>query len=320
MKSGSEVPLHEEFTYVYGIATQVIKCGPWKDLWKRESAPKALFLIIPGNPGLAGYYQTFMKALYTCLNRQYPIWTVGHAGHCKVPHGMKMIEETDVNKFDDGFGLRGQIEHKLSFIRKNVPKDVKLVLIGHSIGAHIAIEIMKRAQDVEIIRSLLLFPTVERMAESPQGKFMKPLLSWVRYPFYILVYPILLLPDGIKHFMLRLASSILMRADESALAATTDFLTFDCVANTMYMGNQELNEVRERDNAAIRKYLKKLTFYYGNQDSWCPRQYYEEMKRDFPDGDIRLCEKGLKHAFVLDSGEEMAAVLADWVQDDLARL
>ncbi|XP_060128421.1 lipid droplet-associated hydrolase [Zootoca vivipara] len=320
MKSEPEVPLHEEFTYVYGLATQVIKCGPWKDLWKRERAPKALFLVIPGNPGLPGYYRSFLKALYSCLNRQYPIWVVGHAGHCKVPHGMKMIEETDVNKLDDGFGLRGQIEHKLSFIRKNVPKDVKLVLIGHSIGAYMIIEMLKRARDVEIIRGLLLFPTVERIAESPQGKIMTPVLSWFRYPLYILSYLVWILPDRIKHFLLRLVSSTLLHADESALAATIDFLTVNCVANAMYMGHQEMNEVTERDNTAIRKHLKKLTFYYGSEDRWCPRQYYEEMKRDFPNGDIRLCEKGFRHAFVLDSSEEMAADLADWMRDDLARL
>lgn len=63
--------------------------------------------------------------------------------------------ETDVNKLNDGFGLRGQIEHKLSFIRKNVPKDVKLVLIGHSIGAYMIIEMMKRAQDVEVCQRCL---------------------------------------------------------------------------------------------------------------------------------------------------------------------
>nr|XP_028578171.1 lipid droplet-associated hydrolase [Podarcis muralis] len=319
MKSEPEVPLHEEFTYVYGMATQVIKCGPWKDLWKRKSAPKALLLVIPGNPGLPGYYRAFLKKLYSCLNQQYPVWVVGQAGHCKLPQGMKMIEETDVNKLNDGFGLRGQIEHKLSFIRKNVPKDVKLVLIGHSIGAYMIIEMMKRAQDVEILRSLLLFPTVERMAESPQGKIMTPLLTWFRYPLYMLSYFTSFLPDRIKHFVLRLAS-VILHLDDATLATTIDFLNFDSVVNAVYLGNQEMKQVVERDNTGIRKHLKKLTFYYGTIDCWCPLQYYEEMKRDFPDGDIRLCEKGLKHAFVIGSSEEMAEMVADWVRDDLARL
>ncbi|KAL8172935.1 UNVERIFIED_CONTAM: hypothetical protein K2H54_033952 [Gekko kuhli] len=64
----------------------------------------------------------------------------------------------------------------------------------------------------------------------------------------------------------------------------------------------------------------KLTFYYGATDLWCPVRYYEEMKAEFPDGDIRLCEKGIRHAFVLEASKEVAAMVTEWVQDDLARL
>uniref|UniRef100_A0A8C3PAK8 Lipid droplet associated hydrolase n=1 Tax=Chrysemys picta bellii TaxID=8478 RepID=A0A8C3PAK8_CHRPI len=80
-----QVPLYEEFIYCCGAATQVLKCGPWKDLLETESKtlPRLLFLIIPGNPGLAGYYRTFIRALYHGLNRRYPVWVVSHAGHCK---------------------------------------------------------------------------------------------------------------------------------------------------------------------------------------------------------------------------------------------
>nr|XP_023956833.1 lipid droplet-associated hydrolase-like [Chrysemys picta bellii] len=99
-RSGSEeqVPLYEEFIYCCGAATQVLKCGPWKDLLETESKtlPRLLFLIIPGNPGLAGYYRTFIRALYHGLNRRYPVWVVSHAGHCKPPNGMGMTEGTDL--------------------------------------------------------------------------------------------------------------------------------------------------------------------------------------------------------------------------------
>lgn len=49
-------------------------------------------------------------------------------------------------------------------------------------------------------------------------------------------------------------------------------------------------------------------------------QYYQDIRRDFPDGDIRLCERGLRHAFVLDAGEEMANMITEWIRDDLRGL
>lgn len=54
------------------------------------------------------------------------------------------------NDTDDVFGLQGQVEHKLKFLRKYVPKDVKLILIGHSIGSYIALKIMKQSPELEV--------------------------------------------------------------------------------------------------------------------------------------------------------------------------
>ena len=44
------------FVVVGGVPTKVITTGS-KGL---QDAPKRLVLVIPGNPGLAGYYETFM--------------------------------------------------------------------------------------------------------------------------------------------------------------------------------------------------------------------------------------------------------------------
>ena len=56
----------------------------------------------------------------------------------------------------------------------------------------------------------------------------------------------------------------------------------------------------------IEQNLKKLIFYYGATDHWAPVSYYEDMKKKFPDGEIYLCERKFKHAFVLESSEEVA--------------
>lgn len=78
--------------------------------------------------------------------------------------------------------------------------------------------------------------------------------------------------------------------------------------------------VGKRDDDAIKEFLPKLTFYYGKTDSWCPVKYYEDMKKDFPAGDIRLCEKGIAHAFVLGFSQEVAAIVADWMNNKLPKI
>ncbi|XP_026531334.1 lipid droplet-associated hydrolase isoform X3 [Notechis scutatus] len=267
--------IHEEFTYISGALTQILKCGPWEDLWNDKSAPRLLFLVIPEMP---------------------------------------------LNDTDDVFGLQGQAEHKLKFLRKYVPKDVKLVLIGHSIGSYFILKIMKHSPELEILRSILLFPTIERMAESPQGKLLTPLLCQLRYILYIPIYLATLLPERVKSFLVRFALNQQKLNDETLITTVTNMLNMDCIANIMYLASHEMRSVQERDNSTIKQHLNKLIFYYGATDRWCPLQYCEEMKMEFPDGDIRICEKGICHSFVLNSSKEMAEMITGWIQNDLAKL
>lgn len=61
----------------------------------------------------------------------------------------------------------------------------------------------------------------------------------------------------------------------------------------------------------------QIIFYYGATDHWCPVQYYYDIRKDFPHGDVRLCEKGFRHAFVLDAGSDVAQNVMEWIRADL---
>lgn len=251
------------------------------------------------------------------FEKQHPVWAVSHAGHCAPPDSMDMMDGSSSAADGDVFGLNGQIKHKLAFLRKYVPKETGLVLVGHSIGCYLILEMMKRDPELKVIKAVMLFPTIERMAQSPQGKVMTPLLCQMRYVAYLPVFLLSLLPEGLKTRLIKLVFSGIRSLDQTIIPATVGLLSGDCGANAMYMGGQEMREVLERDNETIRNNLEKLIFYYGATDHWCPVQYYQDMKQDFPLGDFRLCEKGLRHAFVLDSGRQVATMVVQWIRGDL---
>ncbi|EFB19819.1 hypothetical protein PANDA_002996, partial [Ailuropoda melanoleuca] len=226
--------------------------------------------------------------------------------------------DSNAQEINDIYGLQGQVEHKLAFLRTHVPKEVKLVVIGHSIGCHFNLEILKLAPELPIIRSFLLFPTIERMSESPNGRIATPLLCWLRYALYVFAYLLLKpWPEKIKSFVIRIALRMMnLQSEFSVLSVLEPF----CLANAAYLGGQEMMKVVKRDNDTIKTYLPKLTFYYGTIDAWCPTKYYEDIKKDFPEGDIRLCEKKIPHAFILRFPQEMADMVADWLKDDLSKI
>jgi len=100
----------------------------------------------------------------------------------------------DPKKYPDLYTLKGQVEHKLRFIEKYVPDNCDLYLVGHSIGSKIISELLKdsaMAQRLSVKRSIFLFPTLQKMRETPNGRKLiftasnflsiTIFLSWVRY-------------------------------------------------------------------------------------------------------------------------------------------
>uniref|UniRef100_A0A8C4ZQ99 Lipid droplet-associated hydrolase n=2 Tax=Gadus morhua TaxID=8049 RepID=A0A8C4ZQ99_GADMO len=302
-----------DFIYCCGAVTEVLRFGPAH----LNHEHKVLFLVIPGNPGIVGFYKTFMQALHASFGFRHPVWAVSHAGHCDPPVSMDMVEDASFIEEGDIFGINGQIEHKLAFLRKHVPKETRLVLLGHSIGCYIILDMMKRNPELQVLKAVMLFPTIERMAQTPQGRILTPALCHMRYLAYLPLFLLSLLPERLKTALVKLAFSRIQSLDSTVVAPTVDLLSGDCAANAMYMGGQEMKGVLERDNLTIKNNLKKLVFYYGAADHWCPVQYYHDIKKDFPSGDIRLCRNGFRHAFVLDTGKDVAGMVIEWLSNDL---
>uniref|UniRef100_A0A8C6QJK1 Lipid droplet-associated hydrolase n=1 Tax=Nannospalax galili TaxID=1026970 RepID=A0A8C6QJK1_NANGA len=229
-----EIPVHEEFIMCGGVETQVVKCGPWTNLLDEPSVsrPKLLVFIIPGNPGFSAFYVPFAKALHSLTNRRFPVWAVTHAGFALLPKDKKILktaEDSSAQEIKDIYGLSGQIEHKIAFLRTHVPKDMKLILIGHSIGCYIALQILKRAPDLQVVHAFLLFPTIERLSESPKGRIATPLFCWFRYVLYATSYLVFKpCPEIIKSFLVRI---ILQRMNIKSEFSLVDLVQPFCLAD-----------------------------------------------------------------------------------------
>lgn len=135
-------------------------------IWPARSAVKAVVLFICGNPGLSAtnpgpmdelrslsvpiisglidYYTEFLSTIHALnIDESQEIIGLGHEGH-STDRPLSYLEA--LNR-PDAFRktrplptLREQIDRKIDLVDKLVAKytsDVKLVLIGHSVGAYI---------------------------------------------------------------------------------------------------------------------------------------------------------------------------------------
>jgi len=72
--------MEEGFVDINNVSTRIVTFGGWINQPLQSSQ---LIIVIPGNPGLIGYYETFMAALHENLQGKFVIWGIGHGGHEK---------------------------------------------------------------------------------------------------------------------------------------------------------------------------------------------------------------------------------------------
>ncbi|KAL2165784.1 hypothetical protein VTG60DRAFT_3827 [Thermothelomyces hinnuleus] len=241
------------------------------DLTRRQ----CLIYLIPGNPGLVAYYEPFLKTLRQLLDEREKEAGYRYAFHI---YGRNLLG------FDDGdheprfgtttaSGARTEpftLEDQIRGVCGSVPavnNDTlgdgrtfdQVILIGHSVGAYIALEAFHRhhqarletagASDplasVNLRSGILLFPTVSHIARSSSGQKLNllrttPLLDRTAHHVakgFVSLWPVWIL-DAIV--------SRVMGFPEHAVAATLRFLTSaDGIWQALHMGKDEMRSITE---------------------------------------------------------------------------
>ncbi|EFJ20206.1 hypothetical protein SELMODRAFT_418432 [Selaginella moellendorffii] len=112
---------------VCGHATELLELKPY-------SMPRLHIVFVPGNPGIVGFYKDYLAALSKHFEGAASITAIGHIAHT-------------AHDYEKGkkFSLQQQIDHKAGFLEERyINSDLPTVLVGHSIGAYIILELLKR--------------------------------------------------------------------------------------------------------------------------------------------------------------------------------
>jgi hypothetical protein len=165
---------------------------------QRDAQPyqkHGLVYFICGNPGLVNYYVTFLE----CLRGMLDAADEGSGGTAYDIYGRNLLgfSDDDHEPFSETnvpWDLDGQIEGIYQDVaaRSVIPDDAGaegeqgkgsrpydfVVLMGHSVGAYISVEIMhrhmkdseSRAPHLNLRHGFLLFPTLTHIASSPSGR------------------------------------------------------------------------------------------------------------------------------------------------------
>lgn len=141
---------------------------------KAPSSSSPLFVWIPGNPGIVQYYKEFLNLLHEKYGFL-EILAISHAGMA--------IEDPDLQKRKAAiYSLEDQIQHKVEIINQFSTNDRPLIVMGHSVGAYIAQNvILDEKLTGRVIKLGLITPTIVDIHRSQKGTQLTRAFYWFKY-------------------------------------------------------------------------------------------------------------------------------------------
>ncbi|KAI4092680.1 MAG: hypothetical protein LQ348_003434 [Seirophora lacunosa] len=313
-----------------------------------------LIFHIPGNPGLIPYYDPFFSTLHTLLESTPDLQSSNFhiCGHSLL--GFETSEHDAQRGPPELAGLEKQIKYIDGLLYDHVDEvrqktggiTPKVILMGHSVGAYILLEIIRRhrkqieggCQDFDLIGGILLFPTITHIARSPSGIVASALLG-IPGSAHIGSAIVKALTYFIPSDFLNRLVRLIMRFPEHAARATTALIKSPIgIKEILYLAKDEMNMITDDKwgeeiwGAATDPGTSKgdtihsnLIFFWGNHDAWVAQKTRDELIRargfleKSPDNwkpTMHVDERmKIPHSFCLKHSEVVAEKVREWVGD-----
>ena len=226
--------------------------------------------VVPGNPGVPAFYETFALALGEATAAS-SVEVVGYLGHTV----------KDRPNRTEWFTLDEQKEHVREYIERRLAESsgdddgstTKCVVVGHSIGAHVALH-ARRALGRDKVHGIIgLMPFLhvnERSALQKSLSFVTR-LSLVAHALGKLL-------DGLRAALpsarlLLLRAAVTKSMDTTAAEITSAWLRWQSLINMVFMGRTEFDAltvpVTECPLVASAR-PSELAVVYAHNDHWAP--------------------------------------------------
>eukprot|EP00899_Mesostigma_viride_P023137 jgi/Mesvir1/4007/Mv03701-RA.1 len=302
---------------------------PTEFLEMHAPEPKLLVMVIPGNPGVIPFYSEYIQQLYHNMGGRASVVGVSHAGHThaeaeadpavdREPRSISNDREdeqgTDKGHANGGqpslrLSLRDQIKHKMDALehclevhpgadRDPAVKSLPVVLVGHSIGAYMALECLRRASD-RVAAVVGLFPflwtnpasnkqaAIRRLVSSPLALFGVGSLAWC----------LARLPQFASDYFVRrwFASGMDPFAQETV---GRYMLQRETVLRCGHLAKTEFEDLsKPLDWELLSAHGEKLVMLFGCDDHWGPSDHMQTLAEKVQEMALHVADESCEHAF-----------------------
>ncbi|TFK30823.1 alpha/beta-hydrolase [Coprinopsis marcescibilis] len=270
-----------------------------------NSPPKTVVLFIPGNPGLIEFYTPFLDALHHNGGANLGILAHGHIDHAPSVGGSVSAEHS----------LTSQVQNAVEAfdaIASTYGNGTKVVLIGHSVGSWICLQIVKQ-REIQVSGAFLLFPTVSHIATTPNGKILSCLFNPIpRWIISHLGYLGRMIPTSIL-------GCIFSSWPTNQVAVLQDLVGSPrAIEAALRMAHDEMETIKDLDLALLESSRDKLRFYYALRDDWVGGERERLLANLHPSNvSVKVVhdEHGIPHAFCINHGDVLAKQCLQWLKE-----
>ncbi|KAK5077303.1 hypothetical protein LTR64_005214 [Lithohypha guttulata] len=347
-----------------------------------------IIFFVTGNPGLIGYYEQFLQLLCTTgVGKDSIVAGASLGGFDKGMNSVWRLEDegSEGNTSDNVQHFQSQFQHppgfeprnegiydlqdqiklshaRLSYLARWVRDNharvadmpIQVILVGHSVGAYIALEVVRMqheaslsmsnvapisVSDFRIVATMLLTPTIHNIAHSPSGRIATPVLSNIPFFPTLVQAGAGLLTSAMPASWLGGLVGRITGVTGSALNITTDFLqTPGAVRQALHLARCEMLEIGENQwseevwgmNEQERQMNEgryevwrspKHYFLFAKEDHWVADKTRDAIVESvngrsevIVDEDGKL---GLVHAWCLKQNGLVAGIVNKWIEDAL---
>lgn len=290
-------PRLERTEHVSGMPSETLLFGD-------VASCASLLVVFPGNPGAPLFYTDVCASLFSAAPQgSLAVAVVGYAGHSAGSHAVNFRVH----------GLAAQVAHGVAAARAlagAAPRGCRLLLAGHSIGAHVALAAARSGLPRAVARTLLWFPTVHHIGRSPNGVALLPLMKYGRLPLAAAAGALACLPRCTRAAVARWR---LPHASPAVVAAALTLLHPAVPVNALWMALEEMEQVKAVEPCAG----DNVVAYFGDGDPWNSPGDAAEVARALPRARVLQCREGHPHGFVLDarSAARVAELSWGWLRD-----
>ncbi|KAL2350306.1 hypothetical protein BJ546DRAFT_1053486 [Cryomyces antarcticus] len=321
---------------------------------RQSGRRRLLVFFITGNPGLIEYYRTFLTHLYAIVSRSTSLQGVDLHVFGQSLGGFDTHQHEDAAHEDElPLGLEAQIQRVHHMLLDAVQSmrvsdgnsPVKVVLVGHSVGAYILLEILQRQQEsrrqdklqtqyVEIVGGICLFPTVTHIAQSRSGtKF--GFFFTIPHVAFLAASLVKALTFWIPPQLLTALVSLVTQFPHGAAATTTAFIKSKWgIRQALHMAKDEIATITEDRwdeglwgaTVASSSPKTKLFFYFGENDHWVgdrtrdeliAARAYQTTRGDEWRPKMEIDQNGIPHGFCIKHSVPIAEKVKEYIVEIL---